>query len=83
MQKVYLDFPENKIILKIDCEGEEYSIFESIKSTTLLKNVTCIMLEWHERGTSDLLTILTKFNFQYFLVPNVNFNSGMIYAFKN
>ncbi len=83
MQKVYSDFPENNIILKIDCEGEEYSIFESIKSTNLLKNVSCIMLEWHEKGTVDLLKILTNNNFQYFLVPNVNFNSGMIYAFKN
>lgn len=83
LNKVYSENPTNKIILKIDCEGEEYAIFNSIKNTNFFNNVNCILLEWHEHGIDKLIETMSKNGFQYFHVPNENFNSGMIYAFKN
>lgn len=83
LTKVYLDNPDNRIILKVDCEGEEYAIFKSIMASDFFNNINCILLEWHEYGIEELTDIMLKNGFQYFHVPNENFNSGMIYAFKN
>lgn len=81
--KVISENPSNKIILKIDCEGEEYAIFKKIKDSDYFDKISCVLLEWHEHGIDDLTEVLTSKGFQYFHVPNENFNSGMIYAFKN
>ena len=72
----------NRILLKIDCEGEEYAIFDSIKNTKYLDQVDCILLEWHEKGFEQLSSILQVNGFQYFHVPNEKLNSGMLYAFR-
>ena len=74
--------PENRIMLKIDCEGEEYSIFESLSETEYLNNICCIVVEWHEFGPEKIKTVLNNFNFQYFEIKDSYFNAGLIYAFK-
>ena len=74
--------PHNKILLKIDCEGEEYAIFDAIKNTKYLDQVDCILLEWHEKGFEQLASILLSSGFQYFHMPNEKHNSGMLYAFR-
>ena len=67
------------IILKIDCEGGEYEIFEDLEKNNLLKDISIIMMEWHDKGPEDLEDILKKNKFIYFS-NTLNFNSGMIYA---
>jgi hypothetical protein len=74
--------PLNKIMLKIDCEGEEYSIFESLSNTLYLNNVCSIVVEWHEYGPEKIKAVLNKYNFKYFEVKDSYFNAGIIYAFK-
>lgn len=74
--------PLNKIMLKIDCEGEEYSIFESLSTTEYLNDVSCIVVEWHELGPEKIKSVLNKFNFQYYEIKDSYFNAGIIYAFK-
>jgi FkbM family methyltransferase len=74
--------PLNKIMLKIDCEGEEYSIFESLSTTAYLNDVSCIAVEWHELGPEKIKSVLNKFNFQYYEIKDSYFNAGIIYAFK-
>lgn len=83
MNDISSKHPTNKIILKVDCEGEEYSIFDSLNSTSYLENVICIIVEWHENGPDRITDILTKKGFQYFQVDDANFNAGLIYAFKD
>ena len=74
--------PHNKILLKIDCEGEEYGIFDALNATNNLDNVDCILLEWHEKGIESLAAILKNKGFQYYHYPNESLNSGMLYAFR-
>jgi FkbM family methyltransferase len=82
LNKVTSVHPNNRILLKIDCEGEEYAIFDAIKNTKYLDQVDCILLEWHEKGFEQLASILLSSGFQYFHMPNEKHNSGMLYAFR-
>jgi FkbM family methyltransferase len=76
------EHPDSKILLKIDCEGEEYGIFDSLDTTNNLDKVDCILLEWHEKGIESLSAILKSKGFQYYHFPNESLNSGMLYAFR-
>jgi FkbM family methyltransferase len=80
--KVTSENPNSKILLKIDCEGEEYGIFDALNTTNDLDNVDCILLEWHDKGIESLSAILKSKGFQYYHYPNESLNSGMIYAFR-
>lgn len=83
LQNVISDNPNSALCLKIDCEGEEYAIFESIKDTNLLDNVICIIVEWHEKGMDSITKILRNKGFQFLHIKNESLNCGMIYAFKS
>jgi FkbM family methyltransferase len=72
---------QNKILLKIDCEGSEYDILDSLDKTGLLNNINYIILEWHFKGESYLLDILNKYNFISFSKYSSK-EIGLIYAVK-
>lgn len=74
--------PNSQLLLKIDCEGEEYAIFESLRNTGLLQNVTAILVEWHEKGVEPIAAFLHDHGFQFHHIPNEQLNCGMVYAFK-
>lgn len=74
--------PNTPLVLKIDCEGEEYAIFESLRNSHLLSNVTAILVEWHEKGLNPIASFLIDHGFQFHHIPNKELNSGMVYAFK-
>jgi len=83
LDNIKKDHPLNKIMLKIDCEGEEYSIFESLSKTEYLNDVCSIVVEWHEYGPEKINAVLNKFKFQHFEVKDAYFNAGIIYGFKS
>ena len=73
--------PEQKIVLKIDCEGAEYEIMQKLNDADLLVDVDAMLIEWHDKGAKILEDILVENNFRVvsrFLTPI----TGMIYAFK-
>ncbi len=74
--------PNSQLLLKVDCEGEEYAIFESLKNTGLMQNVTAILVEWHEKGVEPIASFLNDHGFQFHHIPNEQLNCGMVYAFK-
>jgi FkbM family methyltransferase len=43
-----------EIFMKIDCEGSEFAIFESLARHGLLKRVRGFMVEWHKWWSADL-----------------------------
>ena len=83
MNDIFNQYPSNKIILKVDCEGEEYAFFESLNTTNYFDNIVCIIVEWQEKGPERITKILIDKGFQFFQVDDANFNAGLIYAFKN
>ncbi len=80
--ELYPQYPDSPVLLKIDCEGEEYAIFESIRNTEYLNRVVCVLVEWHEKGAESIVEVLNEKGFQMLLLPHATANCGMIYGFK-
>jgi FkbM family methyltransferase len=72
----------NKIVLKMDCEGSEYDIIESLTKANLLGFFDFIMIEWHLNGPESICETLKRSGLS-FLLFNASGKTGMIYAFKN
>lgn len=71
------------VVCKIDCEGAEYEIIESLNEGSALTFIQIFFIEWHEIIPSKIVSTLTSNNYN---VINTSFkllNSGMIYAVKN
>lgn len=69
---------DKKIILKVDTEGSEFAIFDSLKKTDLLQCIDAVLLEYH-RNPKEITDLLSANNFKYFLTGQ---EIGMIYAVK-
>ncbi len=57
---------ENKhrrIILKCDCEGAEFEIFERLKDENLIRRIDVVMMEYHFEKPDKLIDILIKSGF--------------------
>lgn len=73
---------------KIDCEGAEYEIIESLDEQYLTNNVNKICLEYHFNKNGKINTILDKlkkcnFNVNFeFGDHQINDELGIIYAYK-
>jgi FkbM family methyltransferase len=70
----------NSIILKIDTEGSELEIVDSLGSADLLQFVECILLEWHDENVNEIEGLLNENGFQYIRINHGNQKTGMIYA---
>jgi FkbM family methyltransferase len=73
---------KHKIILKMDCEGSEYKIFDSLNRSGTLKHIDYIMLEWHNKGPNHILGILKENGFISFSFSELNPICGSIYAIR-
>ncbi len=68
-------------ILKMDCEGEEYSIFENLNKNALLESFSFILVEWHNEGSDMLKEYLDKAGFFFHsVITELDRDRGMIYA---
>lgn len=74
--------------LKIDCEGAEYEIIESLDKNYLTNNISNICLEYHFNTDGKINSILNKLkecnftiNFEYGDYQ-INDELGIIYAYK-
>ena len=70
------------IIVKCDCEGSEYEIFDSMERMNLIGKVSCFIIETHLGRGDELLKILDKAGFNYFAPVSRDGRMGMIYACK-
>lgn len=82
LEELLPQYPNSSLLLKIDCEGEEYAIFDSLKGTDYLSRVDGILVEWHEKGYQDIASQLKQAGFQFLHLPHATANCGMIYGFK-
>jgi FkbM family methyltransferase len=55
------------VIAKVDCEGSEFPVFESLESTGILGKISAFMVEWHrgmgEKTQEDLIRPLLSQGF--------------------
>lgn len=79
--KIIEDHPDHNIVLKMDCEGEEYGILENLFENKVLGNIKYIMMEWHYKGKNTILTLLEKSGFSWWC-NDKDKNQGLIYAYK-
>jgi FkbM family methyltransferase len=75
--------PSMPLFIKMDCEGAEYDIFESLKSWEGFSNVKALTIEWHDKGPSPLLEILNDNGFITFEDSDPTYKQpkvGMLYS---
>jgi FkbM family methyltransferase len=79
LSEIIKDNPNQKFIIKMDCEGGEYEIIPNLKTNGVLDMVDLIMLEWHK---TDFFKLMDNFeNFHCFYNKNSS-ETGMMYAFR-
>jgi len=76
------DYPDTDIVAKIDCEGSEYEILDSLAATGQLGQIKIIMMEWHKKGPDALVKHLQEFGFIIFSRMPRSKNVGTLYAIK-
>jgi FkbM family methyltransferase len=69
------------IVVKMDCEGAEYEIFDNLIASGLINSISMFMIEWHDKGATTIENHLKSANFNYFS-RNLDPISGMIYAYR-
>lgn len=80
-QSIQKENEKANFIVKIDCEGAEYEIFEKLNATNLIKEAKIYMIEWHDEGSEMLEKILVENHFVVFS-RKLAVNSGMLYAYN-
>lgn len=92
IKKILYDNKDKFIVLKIDCEGSEYDIFESLKEENLIEEVDLFLMEWHVCQAGNIKKLKNYFKESNFKVISYTFESwlsfldndniGMLYAFN-
>ena len=81
LNTLFLNNGSDDFILKLDTEGAEYEIFQSLFETQLSEQVKGFMIEWHRLGSAPLEEKLLQNGFKLASL-RYNANSGIIYAFR-
>lgn len=73
---------KDEILIKIDCEGDEYEIIKSFKliKSTLPK---IIMIEWHKQGPESLIKELEPLGYSIFSFAEEKLHRGNLYCIKS
>lgn len=79
--KPILEKHNEKVFVKIDCEGAEIEILPDLETSGLLKKVDLIIMEWHFGNYKQIIDILTRNDFLVTCRYTAN-DTGMITAFK-
>jgi len=85
IEKIIKSYNEDTtFIIKIDCEGAEYEIFENIEiiDYRILNKIKLFMIEWHKKGSKPLELFFQKHNFNIISLNSHDEKVGFIYAFR-
>ncbi|WP_159017972.1 FkbM family methyltransferase [Algibacter sp. L3A6] len=66
IEKIITTSVGQKIMIKMDCEGAEYEIFENLSESNLLDKIDVLIIEWHDKGAKSIENTLLKFGFNVF-----------------
>ena len=79
-RKIHNDYSNIKILCKMDCEGAEYGIFESLSGFRADQLPDAFMIEWHYKGNQAIIDFLTQRGYLVFPFAHANEGLGMLYA---
>lgn len=79
---IVAEHPDTDIVAKIDCEGSEYEILDSLAANGQLQRIKIIMMEWHKKGPDPLVKHLQDAGFIIFSRLPRSSNVGTIYAIR-
>ena len=74
-----------EVVAKIDCEGAEFPIFESLAAEGMLNQISAFMVEWHRglrKTQKDLIAPLTSAGFTVFDKSGA-IGNGFFYAVRS
>lgn len=71
---------DQDVVLKIDCEGSEYDIFDSFGKSKILHHFNVVLIEWHFKGPEQICSYLKEEGFTFLSLNPNDKNSGSIYA---
>ncbi len=71
---------KNKVVVKMDCEGSEYHIFEELEKANCIQKIWAYIIEWHDDGPDYIVELLKKHGFAMLSMQDSS-DKGMIYAF--
>ena len=70
------------VVCKMDCEGAEYEIIDSLDKAQLLSLPDVYFIEWHYKSPEHIVSSLIHCNYHVISTTFKSLNSGMIYAIK-
>lgn len=70
------------VVCKMDCEGSEYAIFESLDKVGLIQKIDVFLLEWHILDDDTIADYLKKYGFIFIKDYSCD-NMGHIIAWKS
>ena len=82
VRKIKDQFPNLPIVIKVDCEGSEYTIIQRLAQEGLLYLADIYLIEWHEKGPEPLQKEFEKIGFRCLSKLPHGSGIGMLYAFK-
>jgi FkbM family methyltransferase len=82
LSEIFEKEKDYQIICKIDCEGGEFEIIDSLHQNNLLRFIDVIMMEWHFELPHQIITQLSDSNFNTIQSAEGNVH-GLIYAFND
>ncbi len=81
--KIKEQIKDHFVVCKIDTEGAEYEIIDSLFSANLISFPDVYFIEWHEIKPDGIVTKLKENNYNVIETAFSLLHSGMIYAIKN
>jgi FkbM family methyltransferase len=70
------------VVCKMDCEGAEYEIIDSLYKAQQLSSPDVYFIEWHYKSPEHIVSSLINSNYNVISTTFKSLNSGMIYAIK-
>jgi FkbM family methyltransferase len=84
LENIHQQFPRTRVLLKLDCEGEEYRIMDYLSAHGMMDMISVVALELHGKGYQSLCDMLKAHHFSVFNLGRKDIDPpvGMIYAFN-